>query len=416
MLSESIQRQIISTMQRDLGGDSAAFKITEIEPATWDDRRIEATNCQLTERKVGYKVQVQGQGETWTYYVAEDGTIQLDALASISLTAHQTLMKSLGHTPNGKLDTLAANLLGRLPSSDASALVTPCDANPAPHWQLLIDIDQSPYPSMRYPRPIAIDLQGELVQQSSLTSFLPQDLAGLDPIFAEAVLHDVHDRHLGVLPPNLTIESIKQTSWTDNRAGQIGVPLHPGPSQKEKGGACCIAPVPIPSGWQVITRSGPIRWVHYLQSYLMEVAQIPDPRLRFAPLVLLDGTQRRLASLVLPDGSQSLPNSIAEAIIQIVAQGEKHPQDYYHIDWVTSRFFDACLNSCYQFDPVDDGLNSIFNAINTALFCRQGLQSGWVVQVRGPGKNGYSRVFSYHTNLTGSEIRFISATNWIAIP
>jgi hypothetical protein len=408
MLSESIQRQIISAMQRDLGGDSAPFKITEIEPITWDDRRTEASNCKLTEHKMGCKVQVQGQGETWTYYVAEDGTIQLDAPASISLTAHQTLMKSLGYAPNSKLNILAAHLLGRLPS---------CDANPTLHWQLLIDIDQPPYSYLRYPRPIAIDLQGELVQQSSLMPFLPQDLAGLDPIFAEAVLHDVRDRHLGVLPPNLTIESIKQTPWTtDNGAGRIGVPLHPGPSQKEKGGACCIAPVPIPSGWQVITRSGPIHWVHYLHPYLMEVAQIPDPRLRFVPLVLLDGTQRRLASLVLPDGPQSLPNSIAEAVIQIVAQGEKHPQDYYHIAWVTSRFFDACLNSCYQFDPVDDGLNSIFNAINPALCCRQGLQSGWEVQVQGPGQNGYSRVFSYHTNLTGSEIRFISATNWVAIP
>jgi hypothetical protein len=399
MLSESIQRQIISTMQRDIGGDSAAFKITEIEPTTWDDRRTEAVNCQLTERKMGCKVQVQGQGETWTYYVAEDGTIQLDALASISLTAHQTLMKSLGHAPNGKLDILAARLLDRLPSSDASSLVTPCDANLTPHWQLLIDIDQSPYPSMRYPRPITIDLQGELVQQSSLTSFLPQNLAGLDPIFAEAVLHDVRDRHLGVLPPNLTIESIKETPWTDNRAAQIGVPLHPGPSRQVTG-ACCVA---ISSGWQVITRSGPIRWVHYLQPYLREVDRIPDPRLT-------------LTSLVSPDGPQSLPNAITNAVIQAVIQREKQPHDSYGIYWVESRFFDACLNPGSQFDTVDDCFNFVFDAINPALFCRQGLQSGWVVQVRGPGKTGDCRIFSYHTNLTGSEIRFVSAINWVPYP
>jgi hypothetical protein len=30
MLSESIQRQIVNTMQRDLGGDSAAFTVGQL--------------------------------------------------------------------------------------------------------------------------------------------------------------------------------------------------------------------------------------------------------------------------------------------------------------------------------------------------------------------------------------------------
>jgi len=291
LLSASLQRQIISTMQRDLGGNTTTFTITQSEPATWQDCLTEPnrpnplSTCQPI-RQTGYKVRVNGQGETWTYYATPDAQITLDGPASISPKASQNLMKALGYAPNTPLKILAARPFGLLQSCDTSSPSKPCNAAPTPYWQILID---------QKPRPITIDLQGKIIQPSSLQSFLPKNLAGLDPNFAEAILHDVRDRHTGTLPPNLQVESIKKTTWVVCNSGGKPAPSS-GPSQPMMGNC----PVGSTSGWQAITRSGPIRWVHYVQPFSMAAW---TPELGFT-----------LASLVSPDGPQSLPKATADAV------------------------------------------------------------------------------------------------------
>jgi hypothetical protein len=215
------------------------------------------------------------------------------------------------------------------------------------------------------------------LQPGNLKGFLPKHLAGMSPMFAQAVLQDVSDRHLSTLPPNFRVESIKPTTWAMCDSG--GVPVSgPGPSRPIVG-AC---PVGVSSGWQMITRSGPVRWVHYVQPW---------------PLTAWVGT---LSHQVPPDGPQSLPKATADAVLQTVAQRDKQPRSRYTIHWAEAVFFDTCLNPPTQ-----------FNAVNAALFCRQGLQSGWQVQVMTRGETG-PRLLVYHANLTGSDVRFISAHDW----
>jgi hypothetical protein len=386
VLPETLQRQIISTMQRDLGGSADAFKITQTEVSTWQDCLTRpaltrsAFNCQFSGRKTGYQVQVQGQGENWTYYVVDSmdnrsPQITLDGPASVSPKVRQALLKSLGYDPKTDLKILAARTMGLLPACDRSSVSKPCNATPTPYWQLLIE---------QHPRPIAIDLQGRIMppQPGRLKSFLPKNLAGLSPVFAEAVLNDVRDRHLGTLPPNLRVERIQRSTWTMCNSG--GVPVSgPGPSRPIVG-ACAVG---VTSGWQMISRSGPVQWVHYVQPWPLTARVNP------------------LSAPLAPDGPQSLPKTTADAVIQAVAQQEKKARSNYKIHWADSRFFDACLNPAPQFNPV-----------NAALSCRQGLQSGWQVQVMGQGKPGTPRLYNYHANLTGTDLRFISAHDWMPPP
>jgi hypothetical protein len=378
-LSASLQRQVISAMQRDLGGNAASFKISQTESATWQDcvtqpsRPNPISTCQPI-RKTGHKVRVTGLGQTWTYYVTPEAQITLDGPTSVSPKASQTLIRALGYDPKTPLKILAARPFSLLKACTDSSPSQPCNPAPTPYWLLLVE---------QHSRPIAIDLQGRIIQPEpgSLTGFLPKNLAGLSSRSAKAVLKDVIDRNLGTLPPNLRVESIKPTTWAMCDSG--GVPVSgPGPSRPIVG-AC---PVGVSSGWQMITRSGPVRWVHYVQPW---------------PLTDRGGT---LSHQLSPDGPQSLPKATADAVIQAAAQREQQTRDQYYIHWADSHFFDACLNPPAQ-----------FHAVNSALFCRQGLQSGWQVQVMTRGTTG-PRLLVYHASLTGNDIRFVSANDWFPPP
>jgi hypothetical protein len=384
MPSDSLRSKIISTMHQELGGDRQTFKITKIEPTLWQNcppganQLPPSATCKPVNQG-GWRVQVTGQRETWTYYVTNGGNIQLDGPASISPKTRQTLVKNLAYAPQTQLKILAARPIGFLPNCDSSSALKPCNTRPIPHWQILLE---------QRPRPITLDLQGKIIQPGSLKSFLPKNLAGLDPNFAEAVLHDVRDRHLGTLPPNLQIESLKKTTWALCNSGGKPAP-GPGPSQPMTG----PCPIGTSSGWQVITRSGPMRWIHYVQPFSME-AWTPESGFT-------------LASLVSPDGPQSLPKALATAAIEATAKkNRKRPEDY-RIHWAESLFFDGCLNPT---NPLSAGTP------NLALACRQRIQSGWQVQVMGQGTNGMQRVSTYHMSLVGNEWRLISENDWVPPP
>ncbi len=384
MPSESLKTKLISTMQQELGGNPQSFKILKIEPALWQNcltganRPNPSPDCKPISQG-GWRAQVTGEGETWTYYLTAQGDIQLDGPASISPKARQTLIKTLAYDPKAPLKILAARPFSLVPSCGDSSAFRPCGGRPIPRWQILLE---------QQPRPLTIDLQGKIIQPSSLKSALPKTLAGLDPIFAEAVLHDVSDRHLGMIPPNLKVESIKPVTWAMCDSGGVPAP-GPGPSRPVMG-ACMVGTA---SGWQMITRSGPMRWVHYVQPFSM-AAWTPGPGFT-------------LASLVSPDGPQSLPKSVADAAIAATARRDKKPIGNYQIHWAEARFFDACLNPAQSAVPATP---------KSALFCRQRIQPGWQVYLMGPGKTGNPHLSVYHMTLTGNEWRFISSSDWFPPP
>jgi hypothetical protein len=380
MPPERLQSELIQAMQRELGGGAEEFKIVRSESAEWQDCLTGAnqpnprSDCQPTVQR-GWRVQVSSQGETWVYYVTQAGDIQLDGPASLSPMANQALARQLGYSPDSALSIVAARPFGLMSACEASSPTQPCNARPVPHWQVLV-AQQS--------RPLLITLQGNIVKLGSLRGFLPADLQGLDRNFAEAVLQDVGDRYLHALPPNFQVEQIQKTTWAICASDGMPAP-GPGPSRPMMG-AC---PVGTVSGWQMVARSGPVRWVYYVRPF---------------PLTTWIGN---LVDQVPPDGLQSLPASVAEAAIAATAQQEGRSIDSYRLQWVEARFFDACLNP----EP-----NPYVDTVSPALMCRQGMQSGWRVQVLGPGENGQQRQWSYHTSLTGHEWRLISVQNWSPPP
>lgn len=383
--SKALRAKIIAAMQQELGGTAQNFTITQITPTQWDDCALTGAHpasgnpCQPGRRR-GWQVQVKGRGELWTYYATARGDIQLDGPASVNPEALQTLVRTLGYDPAIQLKILAARPLGLLPDCPTSSPNRPCNAAPQPHWQILLE---------QQPRPLTISLKGTLIQPSSLRSWLPKNLAGLAPLWAEAVLHDVRDRNSGILPPNFQIESIRKTTWAACDSGGLPAP-GPGPSQQITG-ACLVGTT---TGWQMITRSGPVRWVHYVQ---------PGP---LSPR--LPGPGLALGSLVSPDGPQSLPQSVADLAIAETEKQERQPRNSFRVHWAQPVWLDACLNPAYS---------QIAGDINPALSCRQNIQSGWQVQVMGGQvSNGMQRLWTYHTSLTGHEWRLISVSNWAPPP
>lgn len=377
-LPKAIKTQLIQAMQQELNGSSQDFKVLKVEKAKWLDCSTDinqpkaSVNCQST-RQTGFRVQISGKGETWIYYATRNGTIQLDGPASVSPRAYQTLLNKLGYDPTVKLKILAAKPMGILPPCPPNAL---CKPLPIPHWQLLLE---------QQPRPLTLDLQGKIATPSPLKSLLPKTLHGLSPSWAEAVLHDVRDRHLGLLPSNLSVESIRPSIWAACNSGGETAP-GPGPSQPITG-ACMIGRY---SGWQIMTRSGPVVWIHYLQT-----PGIPEPR-------------RTLANLVAPDGPQSLPPSVADAVRNAAAKEDQKPVNQYRVHWAESQFFDGCLNAS-QFLVTGA-------TVDSTLRCGQTIQSGWQVQVMSRGESGNFQLSVYHTTLTGNELRFISKGDWFPPP
>jgi hypothetical protein len=246
-----------------------------------------------------------------------------------------------------------------------------CKMAPNPAWKILLDDATSPY---------TMTFQGKRVQDGSFASFLPTNLAGLPPSYGEAVLRDVRDRADGMLTQNFRVEGIKAIKWNECQGGG------PAPSQPARG----ICPDINHEGWQMITISGPVRWVHYLMK--------PD----VPPVPTLDARAT-------PDGPQSLPQSIGTTLIRSLAKREGKQVSNYRVHWADATFFDGCLNPVVAM-PLP-------NRINPAVGCRQRIQSGWQVSVIGNEISGGGQpLTTYHVNALGTDYRLISQTQWFPPP
>jgi hypothetical protein len=371
-LPTTLSNQILETMAGSWGSDRQQFTISKITPTKWQDcvaipDRYITSNCKPQTRS-GWRVQVQGKGEIWQYLVTSDGSITLDGSASVSPKVKAGLAKLL----NRDVQTLRFQAVQLVQNMEGCPVGALCKMAPNPAWKILLDdATTSPY---------TMNLQGKRVQTGILASFLPQDLAGLPPSYAEAAVRDVYDRSDGLLAQNFRVEGIKATKWNECQGGG------PAPSQPARG----ICPDISHEGWQMITIGGPVRWVHYFtKSDVMPVASL-DAR-------------------ATPDSPQSLPPSISTTLIRSLAKREGKRISNYRVHWADAMFFDGCLNPAVALQ--------VPKGINSAVGCRQHIQSGWQVSVIGNELSGSGQpLTTYHVNTMGTDYRVISQTSWFPPP
>ncbi len=369
-LPVTLANPVLDTMAGTLGGDRQQFTIGKITPATWSDcvpipDRYITGDC-APQTRSGWRVQAKGKGETWQYLVTAAGHITLDGPASVSPKVRAGLAKSL----NRNVTSLRFQAVQLVQNMEGCPVATLCKIAAHPAWKILLDDAASPH---------TMTLHGKRVQDDRFASFLPANLAGLPPRYGEAVLRDVRDRSDGMLTPNFRVEGIKAIKWHDCQGGD------PAPSQPMRGICADINH----EGWQMITVSGPVRWVHYLTK--------------------LDAPPSTV-NRVLLDGPQSLPKSIGTTLIRSLAKQEGKQVANYRVHWADATFFDGCLN------PV--AAMQLPNRINLAVGCRQRIQSGWQVSVMGDGfaSGGGTPLTTYHVNGLGTDYRLISQTQWFPPP
>ncbi|MGB8700254.1 MAG: hypothetical protein WCD18_12630, partial [Thermosynechococcaceae cyanobacterium] len=303
---------------------------------------------------------VQGNAESWIYYVTDKGLALLDAPASLNPKIKAALVKSLSIAPQD-LNILAAEPYAIADTSQCPVAAL-CKFRPIPGWKVLVSNAQ---------RLFYLDYQGNPLPMGDFRGFLPRNLAGLPPSFAAAAIRDVRDRH-GLLPANFKVESVSPVTWSHCGSGT-------GPTPPEMG-ACPIGNV---SGWRLQVQGAGLRWVYYWSKE--NVAQ--------------------KEAIAIPDGAQSLPTQVADAVRRDVARRDQLPLDQYQLHRVTTALF---LNRCLNRDV-------------EALHCRQGIQSGWQLSVLGgkpvaPSPSFGFPISTYVSSLDGRELHLIYRGSWSPPP
>ncbi|MBK1986575.1 hypothetical protein A0J48_003285 [Sphaerospermopsis aphanizomenoides BCCUSP55] len=362
-LPQNLETAVRENMALPLQINSKSLKLTKSEIATWEDclpnksGLIPPQPCQARSRS-GWRITMSGQGEKWVYYVTNNGFITLDAIASLNNTIISTLSKKLAIKPN-RLRIVAAQLTKGFPDCPINAT---CKVKPILGWRVLVEGREKPF---------LLGLDGKDLNYGNLSLFLPKQTAQMPRNIGVKVLEDVVSRH-EVLTSNLRVESIKPTKWNWCQGGGAG------PSRPEMG-TCPNIEV---EGWQMIVTSGANRYVYYISKN--DIANH-----NFSPI---------------PDGMQSLPNSIVTAIQKDAAKRGKVSVDMIRLHWTTPQFFDRCLNIDHQ-----------------KLNCRQSVQAGWQVTVLGGNNYAVSNLSSsikwiYNVNLVGNDIRFLQSGEWYPVP
>jgi hypothetical protein len=362
-LPQNLETAVRQKMAQQLQINSKLLKLTKSEVATWEDCLTDKSGvipnkpCSAKSH-FGWRVTMNGQGENWVYYVSNNGFITLDATASLNQTILSALSTKLSLEPNN-ISIIAAQLSKGLP---ACPINTTCKVQSILGWRILVKGREKPF---------FLGLDGQDLNYGNLSLFLPSETAEMPRNIGEKVLEDVVSRHDN-LNSNLRVESIKAITW--NWCQGTGIR----PTIPEMGICQDIEQV----GWQMIVISGANRYVYYIHK-----PAISDPN--FSPI---------------PDGMQSLSNSLVTAINKEAAKRAKVSENMTGLHSTTPKFFDGCLN-------ID----------NQNLSCRQSIQAGWGVNVFGgnvPSGNPSwaSAAWFYNVNLAGNDIRFLDSGVWVPVP
>lgn len=371
-LPPGLPAQLMDAMRQQLGGAVEDFAIASAAPVRW--RSCAQWPCQPQDYD-GFRVKVSGKGETWTYYSASTEPasdspaylIQLDGTASLN-PAVQASLKSLNN--RGPADDLKILAATPIPSPQTCPNPATCDV--PPHWEILTNVAQQPFHR--------IDLQGNNLEQTDFSTVIPTEQAGLPEPYIAAMLQDLQRRQHQ--SPSLPMEtSIKAIRWNDCDGSSLK------PSEPARG----ICPDAERSGWQLSTRSGSLTWIYYFLA--------PPSTLQL--------------DFVRPDGLQSLPQSVRDAVIAAANRYDRlnglsddpTKPNQYRLEWASAQFFDRCLQS----DP---------NAAGRPLICSQAIESGWRVEVIGNQltSSGGQTLLTYHSNLDGSNVRFVAKGTWFPPP
>lgn len=328
----------------------SSSNITKSQPATWQEclptsgaSGISA-NCQPV-RKSGWQVAIEYDNQTWIYYANQNGTVILDGPGSINNTIKAAIAKRLA-IPVKDIKITAAQLLNILPACPENTL---CQAPFGPQfsWRVLVENGEM----------FHVDMGGNDWQRGLQAR---KSQAGLPLTLHNAVLRDMADRY--GLTANFQVEGIKAITWNWCQGGGDK------PTPPEMG----ICPNIEESGWQMVVKSGPIRYVYYLQ----------------------EGTD---PNRVAPDGSQSIPQSAIDLARREAARRAKTTTANIRIQQVKPQFFDRCLS-----------------VNNQGLDCRQEIQAGWLVMA--VGGQSMSSAWFYHVDLLGNQAKFVRAGQWFPVP
>ncbi|MEA5583435.1 hypothetical protein VB620_19085 [Nodularia harveyana UHCC-0300] len=360
-LPQNLETAVREKMAQQLQINSKLLKLTKSEIATWEDclpdkSGVIPTQACSAKSLSGWRVTISGQKENWVYYVTNNGLITLDATASLNTNILSALSKKLALKPD-KISIIAAQLTKGFPTCSINGT---CDIQPILGWRILVKGREKPF---------FLGMNGQDLNYGNLSLFLPSETEKMPRNLGKKVLEDVVSRH-DKLTSNLEVESIKFITWNLCNGG--------GPTRPEMGN-CPNIDI---SGWQMIVMSGDNRYVYYIPQ-----AATLDPNFD-----------------ALPDGMQSLSNSLVTTIRKEAAKWVKVSENMTGLHSTTPKFFDGCLN-------ID----------NQNLSCRQSIQAGWEVTVFGgnvpSGSPSWANASSsYNVNLAGNDIRFIQSGVWIPVP
>jgi hypothetical protein len=354
-LPPSLHPLVIENLRATLGlptGNAHGIKIIRSRPTTWQDcppHPAALTMECIPAPQAGWQVTLRAQNQDWIYWVTPQRFMRLDAAASVNATVKAAIARRL-NMPVRDLQVTAAELTTR-------ALDCPPNAScmAGLHWGWRVLVRNSP-------QLFHLDWQGGewprgLAQRTTQ--------AGLPLQQVNAVMRDVADRGPAT---SLRVERIKAIAW--NWCRSTGSPERPTPPEM---GACANI---TQNGWQMVVRSGPMRYVYYLTA-----------------------TGNAVGTAIAPDGLQSLPSAVRDRVIAAATQQSPYPN--FSIQGVEARFFDRCLGEA-----------------NPSVSCRQGIRAGWQMMAIGQSidSNGRLPAWTYHTDTLGLQTKLIQTGFWAPPP
>lgn len=385
---EAVQR----SFQRDYQNRLDNIRILRTERATWQDclpdlaeGRFSYAPCEPQPRQ-GWRVEVSGefpslgQRITRVYYADRQSWAVMDAAASLTEGERSQLTTTL-QLPPSQVQISAVQEISLLPAT-ACPDEGFCPVAPlALAWRVLVAGNGGE-------RVVPISTLGEPIDiEQSFAYFGEGDRATLGTLpvaLANAVVRDAWERltTTELLPDNDTesvgevefgVESIESVAWNECHGGT-------GPTRPFRG----ICPDITRLGWRMVVAGG--------------TAQNPFQLVYYVP----EGTEPQGWNPQ-PDGRQSIPETVQQRVLAAAAEQVDVPAASLHLHWVDARLFDRCL------DTAED-----------AISCGTDIRPGWQVQFLG-GRTQESGdwgepLWTFHTNLTGTDVRLVSQGQWAPPP
>lgn len=391
-LPRSIRETVQRSFQRDYQNRLDDIRILHAEQATWQDclpdlaeGRFSYAPCEAQARQ-GWRIEVSGEFPsleeriTRVYYADRQPWAVMDAVASLTEEERSQLATTL-QLPPSQVQISAVQEISFLPAT-ACPDEGFCPVAPlALAWRVLVagNGDEHIVPISTLGEPIDIEQAFAYFGEGDRAT-----LGTLPVALANAVVRDAWERltTTELLPDSdaesvgeveFGVESIEPVTWNECRGGT-------GPTQPFRG----ICPDVTRSGWRMVVAGGmaqnPVQMVYYI----------------------LEGTDPQ-GWVPQPDGRQSIPAAVQQRVLAAAAEQAGVPAASLYLHWVEARLFDRCLDTAEE-----------------AISCGTDIRPGWQVQFLGGRTQASSDwgepLWTFHTNLTGTDVRLVSQGQWAPPP